>query len=136
MVSNNSPLTALSFAVMPKISAGGRTYVPVRQSQVLYSHFKYVSGFAEADGQTGVSIDKLRILNTIIDQLVTMKTNELQKAELSESAAAEMQGELTETQLDNLLAYYHNEIKNTIALTESVGYGGYPGTAVTLDLTA
>ena len=74
MVSNTSPLQALSQIAMPKISAGGRAFVPVKASQVLYSHFKYVSGFAQAQGQSGMSIDKLRILNSIIDQLVSMKT--------------------------------------------------------------
>jgi hypothetical protein len=136
MISNNSPLGAISVAVMPRISAGGKTYVPVPRSQVLYSHFKYVSGFAETKGQTGVSINKLQILNTIIDQLVNMKTNELQKAELSESAEAKMHGEMSETNIDNLLAYYHNEIKNTIAQTKNIGYGGIPGIAAALDLTA
>ncbi|UTY33124.1 hypothetical protein [Treponema putidum] len=136
MVSNSSPLQALSQIAMPKISAGGRAYVPVKPSQVLYAHFKYVSGFAQAQGQSGMSIDKLRILNSIIDQLVSMKTNEAQKAKLTESAAAQVESEITENQIDGLLDYYHNQIKNTMIQTENIGYGGNPLPAAVLDLTA
>lgn len=136
MISNNSPLRSISFAAMPRISAGGRTYVPVPRNQVLYSHFKYVSGFAESTGEKGISVDKLRILNTIIDQLVKMKTNESQKAEISKSAQAKINSEINENQIDSLLAYYHNEIKNATIQSELIGYGGVPNTAAALDLTA
>lgn len=136
MVSNSSPLQALSQIAMPRISAGGRAFVPVKASQVLYSHFKYVSGFAQAQGQSGMSIDKLRILNSIIDQLVSMKTNEAQKAELTKSAAAQIESEISENQIDGLLDYYHNQIKNTMIQTENIGYGGHPLPAAVLDLTA
>ncbi|UTC94894.1 hypothetical protein E4N85_03715 [Treponema denticola] len=136
MVSNSSPLQALSQIAMPKISAGGRAFVPVKASQVLYSHFKYVSGFAQAQGQSGMSIDKLRILNSIIDQLVSMKTNEAQKAKLTESAAAQLKSEISENQIDGLLDYYHNQIKNTMIQAENIGYGGTPLPAAVLDLTA
>lgn len=136
MVSNSSPLQALSQIAMPRISAGGRAFVPVKASQVLYSHFKYVSGFAQAQGQSGMSIDKLRILNSIIDQLVSMKTNEAQKAELTKSVAAQIESEISENQIDGLLDYYHNQIKNTMIQTENIGYGGTPLPAAVLDLTA
>lgn len=136
MVSNSSPLQALSQLAMPKISAGGRAYVPVKPSQVIYSHFKYVSGFAQSQGQSGMSIDKLRILNSIIDQLVSMKTNEAQKASLTESASAQLQSEMTESRIDGLLDYYHNQLKSTITQTENIGYGGIALPAAVLDLTA
>jgi len=136
MVSNSSPLQALSQLAMPKISAGGRAYVPVKPSQVIYSHFKYVSGFAQSQGQSGMSIDKLRILNSIIDQLVSMKTNEAQKANLTESASAQLQSEMTENRIDGLLDYYHNQLKSTITQTENIGYGGIALPAAVLDLTA
>ena len=136
MVSNSSPLQALSQLAMPKISAGGRAYVPVKPSQVIYAHFKYVSGFAQSQGQSGMSIDKLRILNSIIDQLVSMKTNEAQKANLTESASAQLQSEMTESRIDGLLNYYHNQLQSTITQTENIGYGGIALPAAVLDLTA
>ncbi|GEM_PF-252078 len=136
MVSNSSQLQAISYMAMPKISSGGKAYFPVPGNQVLYSHFKYVSGFAEKNGRDGVSIDKLRILNSIIDQLVSMKTNEAEKQALATSGTEKLYAEMNETGLDSLINYYHEEIKRTIIQTENIGYGGTPMPAVILDLTA
>lgn len=136
MISNNSSLQAVSYMAMPKISAGGRAYFPVSPNQLLYSHFKYVSGFAEKRNNGGVSIDKLRILNSIIDQLVSMKTNEAEKAAIAKSGAEKLEIKMNDAQLDSLLNYYHNEIKNAVAQTENIGYGGNPFPAAVLDLTA
>lgn len=136
MVSNSSQLQAISYMAMPKVSSGGKAYFPVPGNQVLYSHFKYVSGFAEKSGRGGVSIDKLRILNSIIDQLVSMKTNEAEKQALSTSGIEKLSAELDESSLDSLINYYHEEIKKTIIQTENIGYGGTPLPAAVLDLTA
>ena len=76
MVSNYVPLSTLSYVAMTSISAGGRAYLPVDTNQVVYSHFQYVSGVPRAKDQNGVSIGKLKILNTLIDQLVKMRENE------------------------------------------------------------
>ena len=76
MVSNYVPLSTLSYVAMTSISAGGRAYLPVDTKQVVYSHFQYVSGVPRTKDQNGVSIGKLKILNTLIDQLVKMRENE------------------------------------------------------------
>jgi hypothetical protein len=51
----------------------GRMSIPVAPSQMIYSHFKHVSGTPAPEGTTGVNISKLKILNTLIDQLQKMK---------------------------------------------------------------
>jgi hypothetical protein len=50
--------------------------VPVKPSQVIYSQFDHVSGVAAPQGQDGVSVSKLKILNTLIDRLVTARGND------------------------------------------------------------
>lgn len=60
-------------------SAAGKMYVPVSKSALLYSHFDHVSGVAAGNGQGGVSISKLRILNTLIERVSAIK-NEPAKA--------------------------------------------------------
>ena len=65
MVSNYVPLSTLSYAAMTSISAGGRAYLPVDTKQVVYSHFQYVSGVPRTKDQNGISIGKLKILNTL-----------------------------------------------------------------------
>lgn len=52
---------------------GGKLYVPVSKSALLYSHFDHVSGVAVRSGQQGVSISKIRILNSLIDRLSAIK---------------------------------------------------------------
>ena len=54
-------------------SAVGKMYVPVSKSALLYSHFDHVSGVAASNGQSGVSISKLRILNSLIERVSAIK---------------------------------------------------------------
>jgi len=51
----------------------GRTSLPVSPGLVIYSHFKHVSGTPAPEGTMGVNINKLRILDTMIEQLSKMK---------------------------------------------------------------
>ena len=52
---------------------GSRVAVPVSPSAYIYSHFKHVSGVPATDGETGVNINKLKIIDTLIEQLSKMK---------------------------------------------------------------
>jgi hypothetical protein len=53
--------------------SNGRMSIPVAPSQMIYSHFKHVSGTPAPEGTTGVNISKLKILNTLIDHLQNIK---------------------------------------------------------------
>jgi hypothetical protein len=55
-------------------ASSGKMSLPVAPSQVIYSHFKHVSGTPAPEGTTGVNISKLQILNTLIEQLNRMKS--------------------------------------------------------------
>ena len=56
-------LASFSYSNSSIVAAAGKMYVPVSKSALLYSHFDHVSGVAAGNGQSGVSISKLRILN-------------------------------------------------------------------------
>ncbi|MBQ0050686.1 MAG: hypothetical protein KBT11_01325, partial [Treponema sp.] len=43
----------------------GKLYVPVKPSNVIYSHFEHVAGVAAKPNQQGVSISKIQILNSL-----------------------------------------------------------------------
>lgn len=51
----------------------GRMSLPVSPGLVIYSHFKHVSGTPAPEGTMGVNISKLKILDTMIEQLSKMK---------------------------------------------------------------
>ena len=54
-------------------SQAGRASLPVAPGMVIYSHFRHVSGTPAPEGTQGVNINKLRILDTLIEQLSRMK---------------------------------------------------------------
>ena len=52
---------------------GGRMSLPVSPSVYIYSHFKHVTGVPAPEGTQGVNISRLKILDTLIEQLAKMK---------------------------------------------------------------
>lgn len=88
------------------LSAGdGRMSLPVAPGQVIYSHFKHVSGTPAPEGTTGVNINKLKILNTLIEQLEKMKSQP--------SADLNNLDENDEKRINALIEHYQQQIKST-----------------------
>jgi hypothetical protein len=83
----------------------GRMSLPVAPGMVIYSHFKHVSGTPAPEGTTGVNISKLRILNTMIEQLSKMKKQE--------GMDLNMISEADEKRVDALIEQYQRQIKAT-----------------------
>jgi len=84
-------------------AADGRMSLPVSPSQVIYSHFKHVSGTPAPEGTNGVNITKLKILDTLIEQLSKMKSQPI-----SEFGMA---GEHDEARINALIDQYQKQIK-------------------------
>ena len=88
-------------------SRDGRMSLPVAPGLVIYSHFKHVSGTPAPEGTSGVNISKLKILDTLIEQLSRLKKQEsLDFGELSDT---------DEKQIDALIEQYQKQIKATQA---------------------
>ena len=124
-VSNYVPLQTISYSALPRVSAGGRAYMPVNSNQMIYAHFKYVSGVPAGDGQTGASIDKLSILNSLIDRLVTAKQTSMAEAKA-----------MSEAQIDRLVQYYLSEIKRFSSIKANFGYNLLGQAEPVINLTA
>lgn len=116
MYSNGISLNAASYRTLFSTSSGSLC-VPVKPSAVIYSQFDYVHGTATEHGQRGVPINRLRILNTLISQLISMK----QKPALSEEEATG----LSEEQKDELIKSYQQQIKTAIAASSAQGQATY-----------
>ncbi|OJF77154.1 MAG: hypothetical protein BKP49_03190 [Treponema sp. CETP13] len=101
--------------------ANGKLVVPVAPANVIYSQLKHISGIStKSSTNDGVSISKVRILNTLIDRLVTMN----QKLPKTDNPM-----ELSENQVDALIKDYQQKIKNTVAVAQANPYslsGGTP----------
>jgi len=130
MLSNVGPLRTMSYTMMTSISSGGRTYVPVKPSQYGYAQFQYVAGYPATNGQAGVSVDKIKILNTLIDQLVTMKQKNIEPK-------VSARGELSDDQINVLIKQYQSQIKTVTAAAENLPYKpAMPQAGAVVDLVA
>ncbi|NLJ47424.1 MAG: hypothetical protein GX430_12820 [Treponema sp.] len=91
---------SLSLAVMlSRYSSAGRVSIPVPHNQVIYANFEHVAGVPAEDG--GSSVDRLKILNTLIDRLTSLKTDAL--------ASRENAGLVSPDRVDALLEQYGRE---------------------------
>ena len=93
----------------------------VNSSQMIYAHFKYVTGVPAGEGQRGASIDKLSILNSLIDRLVTAKQTSMAEAKATKEVLK--QEDVSEAQIDRLVQYYLSEIKRFSSIKTNFGYG-------------
>ncbi len=94
-------------------SNAAKLYVPVSKSVVLYSHFDHVSGFVAKNGQNGISISKIQILNTLIDHLSSIKSGKVPAAVKNS----------TPEQIDSLITNYQTQIRQAVKAADSVPNG-------------
>ncbi len=94
-------------------SNAAKLYVPVNKSVVMYSHFDHVSGFVAKNGQGGISISKIQILNTLIDHLSSIKSGKIPAA-IKNS---------TPEQIDSLITNYQTQIRQAVQAADSVTNG-------------
>ena len=85
------------------MSRDGRMSLPVAPGQVIYSYFKHVSGTPAPEGTTGVNISRLKILNTLIDQL--------EKSKSQPSMDLGAVDETDEKRINALIDQYQSQIK-------------------------
>lgn len=96
----------LSYAYAAR-GSGGRISLPVSAGEVLYSSFEHVSGVAASPGEPVASIDRLKILDILIDRLSNMKSEPL--------AASEKPQGLSSERIDALINEYGSELRSRAA---------------------
>ncbi len=130
MIAVLGPIQTVSQAALPEVNAGGRAYMPVKPRDYIFSQFQYVAGIPAKNNTEGISLDKLRILNSLIDGLVNMKQKPvLPKAELSNALSGE--------QIDALITQYQEQIKTASATAETLLYKPVmPQTGTVVNLVA
>ena len=104
MAVSTSYINAFSYSsTISNGGASGKLYVPVSRSSLIYSNFDHVSGVAVKTGQQGVSISKIRILNSLIDRLASIK-NEPKKSVQ----------DISDKQADALIKNYQKQISQAM----------------------
>ncbi len=113
-VSNYIPYSYLYGAAMVQ----GRVSVPVPASQLPYANFKNVSGSA-VEAASVYSLDKLKILDTLIDRLRSAKAD---KAALPDGIGRGADRDADEGRLDALIQAYGRELHAAIK-NDALPYG-------------
>lgn len=104
MTSSIGNINAFSYSsTVSSSGAIGKLYVPVSRSALLYSNFDHVSGVAAKSGQRGVSISKIRILNSLIERMSAIKN------EPKESIT-----DISDEQADALIKNYQQQLQNAM----------------------
>ena len=97
-------ISGYSFGSISQGSGTGKLYVPVSRAALMYSHFDHVSGVAAKNGQNGISISKIRILNSLIERLSSIK-----------SEPRQLVTDITNEQADALIENYQKQIQSAAA---------------------
>ena len=106
MTTNISSLNAYSYQnVFPAGAESGKLFVPVQPSMVVHAQFDHVSGVPATSGQGGVSVSKIQILNTLIDQLVSLK---------QEPASAKLAQPANDSDASELIRAYQDKLQTTL----------------------
>lgn len=130
MISMLGQIHTASYASLPEVSSGGRTHILVRPSQFIYSQFQHVSGVPARDEQHGVSVDKIRILNSLIDNLIQLKQKNV-------DPDSKRTTELTGDQIDTLITQYQEQIRTAASMAEQMLYKPMmPETGAVINLVA
>ena len=95
-------------------AANGRVSVPVAPSAYIYSHFRHVSGTPAPEGVQGVNISRLKILDTLIEQLTRAKQQSIPY--LGESMND------IDRRLDALIEQYQKQIQAIQAASAATQY--------------
>ena len=106
----------------------GRVGVPVIASQAIYANFEHVYGYAN---ENGVSIDRIKILDSLIDRLSSIKSD----AAFSSRKKADARG-LSPERLDAMIEQYSKELR-TVQTAPLASYRPSPlPAAMAFDLVA
>ncbi|MDR2619419.1 MAG: hypothetical protein LBC62_11170 [Treponema sp.] len=99
-------------------SRSGRMSLPVASSSLIYSHFEHVSGVPAPDGTRGVAINKLKILDVLIEQLAQIKKKG--------DNALTLGAPVSEERLDAMIEAYKHQINQAKAASAAMPYALAP----------
>jgi hypothetical protein len=93
--------------------------MPVSPVSYIYSHFKHVSGVPAPEGSRGVPINRLKILDVLIEQLAQMKKR-------PEPA---LDAHPSDERIDALIDQYQGQIRSAQAAAHAMPYKIAPATS-------
>ncbi|MCK9170092.1 MAG: hypothetical protein M0P01_06720 [Treponema sp.] len=125
MIFNIGTVNPYSYGTFASGSASGKLYVPVNPMSVVYAQFDHISGIAARQGESGVSISKIQILNTLIEHLTAIKNQPKMSAQ-----------NLSDKQVDALIQNYQKQIQQAVHSTPYILSGAQPQSGVLFSINA
>ncbi|MDR3302279.1 MAG: hypothetical protein LBT01_07095 [Spirochaetaceae bacterium] len=118
MINPVSPLQ-IAGAGFTLSARGAHAKVPVSPAHYIYSHFKHVSGVPAPEGVQGVTVSKIKILDTLIEHL--------SQAKMKKNGNPKMNSiNLSDKQLDKIINFLQNEIESAVAVHTAIPYTPNP----------
>jgi len=98
-------------ASQSSVSQGVKASLPVAPSAAIYAHFKHISGVPAPDGVQGVNINKLKIIDTLIEQISKMKKQpDFQDVQ----PLTDMGGQNDEKRINALIDKFQGQIRQAV----------------------
>ena len=115
---SNGSLNSYSYAFYATHTTGGeKVAVPVKPSNVVYSQLDHISGYAAKGNQEGVTINRVHLLNTLIDQVVRINPETSRPANVKR---------LSNSQIDAMVQDYFSQISSAVNAPKTNPYALAP----------
>jgi len=98
-------------ASQSSVSHGVKASLPVAPSAAIYAHFKHISGVPAPDGVQGVNINKLKIIDTLIEQISKMKK---QPEPSDVQPLSDISGTNDEKRINALIDKFQNQVRQAV----------------------
>ncbi|MBP3708852.1 MAG: hypothetical protein J6I73_00365 [Treponema sp.] len=90
-------------------SASGKLHVPVSPAAVVYAQFDNISGVAAREGEAGISINRIHILNSLIEHVRALQTVP-QAEKITSNAKLNAAASMTAEETSFLIDTYQQQI--------------------------
>ena len=90
---------------------GAKMSIPVDSSSLVYSHFEHVTGIPAPQGTQGISINKLNLLDALINQINQVK-----------SSGASLAGGLKDGSIESVIENLANQVRQAKADNAAMPY--------------
>lgn len=111
-------LSSYSYSYASMHNKNGKVAIPVKPSMVIYSQLEHISGYADPKGSNGISLNKVYMLNTLIEKVSSSK--------IDASAAKIDTTALSEAQIDSMISDYQAKLQTQINTAKSNPYAIMP----------
>ena len=111
-------LSTYSYSYASTHNASGKVVIPVKPYMVIYSQLEHISGYADPKGSNSISLNKVYMLNTLIDKVSSSNVD-------SASKKIDTSG-LSEAQIDSMISDYQAKLQTQLSTAKANPYAIMP----------